>query len=259
MDAHMLTRRATLGLAGSALALGLMVRAARGEPASATPTSASKIRIHDADETLRDYCEWDGTCWWLTLPSGTRFELIGSTHDPAILNPGDGEFHPFDAAEVRAALAAVRYPLEGVACEIFLLPYPRRFGLDSAADRELILLSPGVRSLSPERQHAEVVHELGHVMHLARLPDHDLAGWANYRGMRGIADAQTYAPDAPHANRPHEIFAEDFRVLFGGALAVRDGAIENAAIAPPAAVVGLEGFLLGLSGVVFDRLAAART
>ena len=55
---------------------------------------------------------------------------------------------------------------------------------------------------------------------------------------------------APHADRPHEIFAEDFRVLFGDALANYSGSIENPALVYPRRVEGLEEFMLDLAGVL---------
>src|ERR1051326_4937699 len=134
--------------------------------------AAAGFVIHDAAETLARYCERDsaGTLW-LALPDGARYELVTSVSDPAIANHGDGSFHPFDAAEVRAALAGVRYPLQGVSAEVFLLPYPRRGAMTSAGGAHRILLSPGVWPLDPERQHAEFTHELGHVVHRALLVD----------------------------------------------------------------------------------------
>lgn len=211
--------------------------------------AAQGLVIHDAAETLEHFCSWDdqGKCW-LRLPGGSRFELVTSTADPAIANPGDGAFHPFDAAEVRRAIAGLRYPLGGIRAEIFLLPFPRRGGLESAAGPELILLAPGVRALGLEQQHAETVHELGHVVQYARMPDGDLERWGAYRSLRGISDESVYAATRPHADRPHEIFAEDFRALFGDALANASGTVENGRITAPAAVSGLASFLLGLAG-----------
>lgn len=211
------------------------------------PTSACVV-VHDAAETLRDWCRTDAQgLLWLELPNGARYELITSVHDAAVSNPGDGSFHPFEAAEVAAALAAVSYPLEGVAADVFILPFPRRAGLSSAAGANLVLLSPGVYALPRVQQHAEVVHELGHVVQRLDLPDTDTAGWARYRGLRGILDASVYNATAAHADRPHEIFAEDFRALFGGALATSNGTIENATLTPPEQVTGLEDFLLSLA------------
>jgi hypothetical protein len=205
--------------------------------------------VHDASETLRDYCASDDSGrLWLVLPGGTRFELVTSTADPSIPNPGDGAFHPFDPAEVRGALAAIRFPLDRLRADIFLLPYPRRGALESAAGPGLVLLSPGVIEISREHQHAELVHEIGHVVHYEFLPEADVAGWTAYRRLRGIEDPLRYSASSVHCERPHEIFAEDFRYLMGGALANYSGSIENAALPTPDAVAGLEPFLMDLSG-----------
>jgi len=234
-----------------ALAALLVIVAATAARANELPVGAAVpagIAIHDAAETLRDRCATDADGrLWLTLPGGARYELVTSTADPAIANPGDGAFHAFDAAAVRAALAAVTFPLAAIRAEVYLLPYPRRAGLESAAGAGLVLLSPGVRPLSREQQHLEFTHELGHVVQRALLPDAD-GRWGAWRALRGAADAATYSATAPHVNRPHEIFAEDFRALFGGALANYSGTVENAALAPPAEVAGLRAFVLQLAG-----------
>ena len=77
------------------------------------------------------------------------------------------------------------------------------------------------------------------------------------RALRGIADLATYDASARHENRPHEIFAEDFRVLFGGALAVGSGSIENAALVSPQSVSGLREFLAGLASTPTGRLVVS--
>jgi hypothetical protein len=43
--------------------------------------------------------------------------------------------------------------------------------------------------------------------------------------LRGL-DASRYQANAVHALRPHEVWAEDFRALFGGAIATSNGTIE---------------------------------
>jgi hypothetical protein len=211
--------------------------------------SARALVIHGSDETLRDYCftDSDGRTW-LRLPSGASFELVTSTSDPSISNPGDGAFHPFDVAEVRAAIGAVRFPLAAIEADVYLLPYPRRGALESAAGPGLILLAPGVRPISAEVQHAQLAHELGHVVQFALMPDADDRQWSEYRRMRGIEDAGTFSATSNHANRPHEIFAEDFRALFGGEQANYSGSIENPAITPPGGITGLDRWMLTLDG-----------
>ena len=220
--------------------------------------AATGLVIHGAAETLRDFCSRDAEGrLWLTLPGGARHELITSTTDPAIFNPGDGAFHPFDESIVRSALAALSFPTRRLRADVFLLPYPRRNGLESAAGSGLVLLSPGVRVLSPEQQHAEFIHELGHVVHRALMPDSDAVAWDAYRALRGIGDASVFSANAPHVNRPHEIFAEDFRALFGDALANYSGTIENASITRPAQVPGLYRFLFALADAPLALAIAA--
>jgi hypothetical protein len=208
---------------------------------------ATGFVIHDANETLRDYCHSEAGKLVFTVPGGASWELVTSTSDPAIANPGDGSFHAFDPAQVSAALAGVRFPLAHVGAEIFILPYPRRAGLESAAAPGMILLSPGVRELPVEQQHAEFTHELGHVVQYALMPDQDTTAWSNYRRIRGITDETIYSASAAHANRPHEIFAEDFRAMFGDAQANYSGTIENASIAYPTSVAGLSAMVLTLA------------
>ena len=252
------TRALASHLALAALAVTLAAVPAGANELQAACTSAGFV-IHDPQAVLRDYCvtDPDGRVW-LTLPGGTRYELVTSTADPAIGNPGDGAFHPFEPAEVRATLAALSFPIAGLRADVFLLPYPRRGGVESAAGAGLILLSPGVRPLSRAQQHAEFVHELGHVVHRALLPDSDVVAWNGYRALRGIADATVFASGAAHANRPHEIFAEDFRALFGDALANYSGSIENASIPRPSDVAGLRELLLSLAASPVAVAAAAQ-
>ncbi len=226
--------------------------------ASAVPTR-NQIVIHDAAETLRDWCRADANgVLWLRIPGGARFELVTSVSDSVVANHGDGSFHAFDAAEVRAALTAARYPLGGIAADVFILPYPRRNGLCSAAGPGLVLLSPGVWPLPSRQQHAEFLHELGHVVQYARMPDWAVDTWDQYRSLRGIADATVYSATAPHEDRPHEIFAEDFRVLFGGPLAASTPGIENPELTPPAQVPGLASFLLTLPDALPGPVMSAR-
>lgn len=257
MDLRHLPRQ----LAATAAALALVT----------APTAASELRasahqrvagivVHDAAETLRDFCRSEDGRLVLELPGGSRWELVTSTDDALITNPGDGRFHPYDAAEVQAAMSDVRFPLAHVSAEVFILPFPRRASLESAAGPGLILLSPGVRALSREHQHSEFVHELGHVVQYAILPDADAAQWSRYAALRGL-DLGVYNAQAPHASRPHEIWAEDFRVLFGGASANPSGTIENPDLAYPTQVAGLDTFMESLAAAAAananQRLTAA--
>ena len=257
MDLLAFIRRFLLGLFGTALGMGTLVVSARANELVGSG-SARGIVIHDAESTLRGFCQQnENGVLFLTLPGGERFELVTSPTDPVISNPGDGAFHPYTASVVRDALRQVNFPLASIGVDIYLLPFPRRGGLDSAAGSGLILLAPGVRPLSDEHQHAEFVHELGHVVQYALFPDADTERWQRYRALRGIENESVYSASAPHANRPHEIFAEDFRALFGDALANYSNSIENSNLTPPAAVSGLAGFMTELAGASAPLALAA--
>jgi hypothetical protein len=239
-------RRILIGLLGTVLSGTLLAATARPDELGASLATGG-FAIHGAQETLRDFCRADAEGrMWLELPGGARYELVTSASDPAISNPGDGSFHPFEEPEVRAALAAVRFPLAKIRADVFILPYPRRAGFESAAGRGVILLSPGMLAMVPEHQHAEFLHELGHVIQYQLMPDGDADAWSAYRRMRGIEDAGVFAATAPHADRPHEIFAEDFRALFGDPLATYSGSIENPRLPLPGQVAGLGQFMLSL-------------
>ena len=233
---------------GLLLALLTLASAPTGAAANevGAAVSVSGVRIHGPEEVMRDFCssEENGSLW-IKLPGAGSYELVTATSDAAIANPGDGSFHPFDEQQVRAALSEVRYPLAGLNVDIYLLPYPRRGGLDSGAGPGVILLSPGVAPISREQQHAEFVHELGHVVQYQWMPDGD-GRWNDYRLRRGLGNASRYSAGSIHADRPHEIFAEDFRALFGGALATYSGSIENPSLAHPAAIPGLDAFMRSL-------------
>jgi hypothetical protein len=150
---------------------------------------------------------------------------------------------------VEGALAGLAWPgLDHFDADVFLLPYPRRDLLPSSAGGGAIYVSPGVHPWSEGPLHALVVHEMGHLVHERFLPDSDLAGWKRYRELRGITDEAIYRANAAHRNRPHEIFAEDFRALFGGASANYSQSIENTDLIPPHQVPGLYEFMASLAG-----------
>lgn len=251
MEPLALIRRSLLGALGTFVGLAVMAIVANANevPVAARPVAGiDGIEIHDVAETQARFCHTDGAGrTWFTIPGGPSFELITSVDDPAIVNKGDGEFHHFDVSELRAALAEVSFPLDDVRAQVFVLPFPRRGGIESAAGPGMILLSPGVRELTSEHQHAEFIHELGHVVQYALMPDLDRDRWSTYRKIRGIEDANQYAHFSAHSNRPHEIFAEDFRSLFGGSRANYSGTIENPYLQHPSTVAGLREFMMQLA------------
>lgn len=210
-----------------------------------TLDGVSGIQIVPAGEVLEHHAELDpeGTLWFL-YPNGARVPFITSPTDPQIVNAGDGAFHPVGETDVTDAVTALTYQLvSDLEATVFILPFPRAGLLSSSADDRAIYLSPGVLEYEAHQAHFLVAHEMGHIFQRRYLPSEDQTGWSEYRELRGIEDESIYYDGAPHADRPREVFAEDFRALFGGALAQGDGSIENQRLVPPKSVAGLEQWM----------------
>jgi len=188
----------------------------------------------------------------LELEDGRFLPVITEISDPAIYNKGDGTFHPFSVEMVGLVLASVEHPRLRLDVRVYLLPYPRRNVLVSSTSGNEIFLSPHVLDIEPTVSAYIIAHELGHAFHNRFMPDGSLR-WTEFRRLRGIDDEARFYDAAPHAFRPREILAEDFRVLFGGAEAFFDGRVENTEITPPVEVAGLESFFLRASSVVQAR------
>ena len=137
---------------------------------------------------------------------------------------------------------------------VYLLPYPRRNLLVSSTSGNTIFLSPHVREIHPAVCAYIVAHELGHVFHNAYMPEGSPL-WDDYMWIRGITNTNVFYARATHAYRPREIFAEDFRVLFGGRDAAFDGRIENPELPSPTLVHGLLDFVSDIGG----RLPTSRS
>jgi hypothetical protein len=209
------------------------------------PVQANLV-VHDTADVLRNYTKEDGGRLYFMDPDGSEWELVTRIDDPAILYKGSGAFFPASCASVEGALASIPYPLDLLDGDVFVLPYPRRAMLDSEARGRSVIVSPGVWPIADSQVHMLVAHEVGHLVQHAFMPDGDASAWRAYRELRGIEDTRTYCATAMHRDRPHEIFAEDFRVLFGGSVAAGSGRVENPYLSPPVDVPGLSGFFLSL-------------
>lgn len=211
---------------------------ATGLPAGARVLDPSQILSERTRTTNGTLYFWDG--------EGNLRRFLTSISDPAIRNPGDGSFHPASVAVVEDAIGSIdRRFTDRLSFATYILPYPVADPIGSWADESSIYICPGVYELSVANIHFLMSHEAGHLVHRAFLPDTDREGWARYRSMRGITDSTRYNAFAPHRDRPHEIFAEDFRVLFGSDEA-RAAGIENSDLADPRLVPGLKEFYLSL-------------
>ncbi len=202
--------------------------------------AADAVEIVDA-ETLRSQIVILDGVPTLRL-EGQEWVLLTDPRDKRISQLGDGAFHPMDRAEVLRAIRAVRQGRRLPDARIYILPFPRRDVLKSSCHGNAIFLSPGIRNVPKPHVHATVVHELGHVLQHQHLSDNNRR-WAEYLTLRGLAGVPKYHERAAHRDRPAEIFAEDFRYLFGGQVATSSGRIENPNLTMPDQVPGLEEFL----------------
>lgn len=225
-------------LASAAAAAGLAV------PAMAEIRLGANVVVLEPEDVLdRLVTRIDGVDW-VSIPGYEPWALVGDA------GGADGAAHhavdPVLAADAwRDVRAGFR---ERLALTIVCLPRPRRELPNSSAEDNLIYLSPGSAPYDAAQVSFLLAHEMGHCVHRELLHDADGDGWARYRRLRGIEDESVYHDWAPHANRPREIFAEDFRYLFGGRLANYSGSIENPDLPLPDEVPGLAAFMLGLIG-----------
>jgi hypothetical protein len=170
--------------------------------------------------------------------------------DPTLLdisNPHAGDrFYPVEASQVRFALEAMREFAHGqVAARIYCLPGLPRATAKSFAVGTEIFLAPGLGELSQNIVAYTVTHELGHVVQHAFMPGRHGRVWMDYLQTRGL-DARSHNDDSAHRDRPGEIFAEDFRALFGGPDATQSHTLENPTLAWPTEVPGLESYFMSL-------------
>jgi hypothetical protein len=203
-------------------------------------------------EELRTQIRSQGGTSFLEL-EGQRWEMITDPADAELSKLGDGAFHPMDPAEVRRALDALRHPEHLPDMTLYILPFPRRQILESSCHGNVIYLSPGIRDVPTPHVHLTVAHEVGHVVQheLAPLGSHRFQQYATLRRL----DPDVHHNRARHADRPAEIFAEDFRILLGGDLARDAAAPENPSLSAPGDVDGLQAWFQGLLRAPVSRLA----
>lgn len=210
-------------------------------------------RIHEPGSILEHMTRRDAEGRLIfDVPGGASYFFVEDISDPAIFNKGDGSFHPFDLEYVASALREIEVGGASVEMDvdIYILPLPRRFLLSSSAVGTTIFLSPGVLEPGYELTAYTVTHEFGHCVQDNYLPDGDAGRWKEYMSLRGILDEDKFTTTAPHAYRPREIFAEDFRFLFGGDAARYSGTIENPDLPLPTEVWGLDEFMVSLVSTV---------
>ncbi|HET6349961.1 MAG TPA: hypothetical protein VFH88_12850 [Candidatus Krumholzibacteria bacterium] len=234
--------RGTTWLFLVAVSVALLAGTASAAPLHFNYANGMSVTVYPAADLAARLTPYQGSSA-IELPDGRMLPVITSVDDASIYNKGDGSFHPFTPELVDAALSAIQHPDMHLAVRVYLLPYPRQGVLVSSTSGNEMFLSPLVLDIEPDVAAYIIAHELGHVFHNHFMPA-DSPRWGEYRQLRGITDENTFNENAQHAYRPREIFAEDFRVLFGGPAAYFGGHVENSAIAEPEAVAGLRDFYL---------------
>jgi hypothetical protein len=232
-----------------------LASAALAAPAQLSYGNGVSATVFEADELASRLTTYQGTPA-IQLPDGRMIPVITDINDASIYNRGDGSFHPFTRELVDRSLASITHPNVSVKIRIYLLPYPRRGALVSSTTGTEMFLSPHVLEIEPAVAAYIIAHELGHVFHNQFMPAGS-SRWRQYRELRGIADEAVFNDSAAHAFRPREIFAEDFRVLFGGPEAYFDGNIENTRIAEPERVAGLDAFFVKIASARAESRIAA--
>ena len=146
------------------------------------------------------------------------------------------------------ALEEVRFPVEAAGkYKIYFLAYKLRNSFSTLAlsfkDGSAVVFG-NYGTLPQEKIHQLAVHELGHQIDFRLMTEEK---WQEYKKMRGIEDQAVFNNSAvEHKNRPQEIFAEDFRLLFGGEKA-RIAEHQNRDIKCPGEVSELAEFFLSLA------------
>jgi hypothetical protein len=209
------------------------------------------VTIHSAESLRERVATFKGKPV-IVLDDDRMIPVITDVDDPSIVNPGDGRFHPFSRYLVLQALDGLEHQSLNMSVTIYLLPYPRRAGFTSATVGTEVFLSPHMLPIGSETAAYIVAHEMGHAFRNWFLPA-DSQEWDRYCRLRGITNASKFSASASHAYRPKEIFAEDFRVLFGGPAARFGGCIENAELKSPEQVAGLAPFIKDISSGGVDR------
>jgi hypothetical protein len=211
----------------------------------AGPGRAAATQIIGPEEVLRSWTVERGGRLYFAL-DGVEYELVTDPSSPLVSPLGDGQFHPMSSSEVEGALLGLGALTRRLQLRVVILPYPRRHVLKSSCHGQTIVLSPGIREVAREHVWSTVVHEVGHALQHRLVPEGGVR-WLEYVRLRGLEDPR-YHQAAAHRDHPREIFAEDFRYLFGGHRANYSGSIENSNLPLPDEVAGLQAFFLELVG-----------
>jgi hypothetical protein len=216
-----------------AIALGLVMMAL---PCKADIVTVRGVSIRTGED-VGAYIKVEGGRAYIDFPGTQRWALAGSSTD----------YHAMSPEVVREAVEAIDYPIDDLGIEMLILSVPRSRVPESSAEGRVIFLSPGKVDYPCQHIHYIVTHEIGHAVQHMLMPGSRGDLWETYGALRGL-DYDVMGPSASHSMRPAEVFAEDFRALFGSESARFEGNVENHDIPRPEDVPGLKEFLMSLLG-----------
>lgn len=213
-------------------------------------TSAAWAQPHwtvvDADAVIGRSTPIDATTIRFVSEGGRSLTLGLDPRCMEINNPIAGDrFHPLDEELARRILSQmVAMPPSAMEVTIYLLPGLPTVEMSSFCSGAEVFIAAGLADWPEAVAASTLTHEIGHAVQHLGLPGRRGPGWERYLELRGLTDTSIYSEQAAHYQRPAEIFAEDFRVLFGGEPATVSGTQENPDLPSPETVDGLREFFL---------------
>ncbi len=209
--------------------------------------AAGNIQYYSPSQSFGEIIRQEGDKLYLSKEwYGSRFEI-----NPVNVKSGL-PMKPPEREEYQKALEETVFPLEKLGTyKVYFLnyrlnQYPAALALSLRDDSVVVFGS--YYPIGAAKVHYLAVHELGHQVDFKLM---DQASWQRYLELRGLSDIQKYNNSSPvYENRPQEIFAEDFRLLFGGETARKTPHL-NRELPDPGKVTGLKEF--------FWQLAAKET
>lgn len=152
---------------------------------------------------------------------GLRFEINSS--NTCYTKYGIKRIKPVDIKEYERALRQVDFDLSLIGeynvyfLDCILEDYSKTMALSFKDDSVVVFGT--CKKMSKQEIHKIAVHELGHEIDFKLMNEEK---WQEYKRIRGIENTEIYFNSSKiYSNRPQEIFAEDFRLIFGGELARR--------------------------------------
>lgn len=127
------------------------------------------------------------------------------------VNKASGNY--INEKDVSVALNELRFDFSDKVT-IHIIDYTKSTGdsLGMAFPDNNIILFDFIPDATSKSVQTVVVHELGHLLYFSLSKESKL----EYKKIRGIPEEWSDYSPTPYMNRPTELFAEDFRKLFGG-------------------------------------------